>query len=256
MTSAEIIARLRDRYQLSDGWVTMSEVTPPGTSRRFDFMAIQGWQSRGRVSMGFEVKVSRSDWLRELKEVAKAEPLVPLCTHWWVVAPPDVVKLEEMPATWGLLTVHAEQMRAAKQAATLAPELWSQEVWQCMLLRLASRTSAADEEIQLAVRKAKKEAEETFGSRSRRNYQHETEEHQRLKGEVEAFTKATGLELGHWRKGDGLELAQLVAHVQTLQSYEVRRQVGHVVTSLEHILESARKVTAEIAQLAPAESDT
>lgn len=121
VTSGDVKARLRERYQLADGWITMDEVTPPKCSRRFDLIAIMGWQSRGHEVMGFEVKVSRSDWLSELKDPAKAEPLVRLCSRWWIAAPPDVVKADELPPSWGLLVIHPEQIRTAKQAPTLVP---------------------------------------------------------------------------------------------------------------------------------------
>lgn len=150
ITAADIRARLVEKYAFKDGWITMAEVTPPKCSRRFDLIAIMGWQSRGHVAMGFEIKVSRGDWLRELAEPAKAEPLVSLCSRWWIVAPPGVVEVAELPPAWGLLVVHPEQIRTGKQAPELDPAPWSDAVWRCMLLRCATRESRSPDEIEKA----------------------------------------------------------------------------------------------------------
>lgn len=53
--------------------------------------------------MGFEVKTSRSDWLRELKDPSKSEAWRRYCTHFYVVAPRGVVNKDELPAGWGLI---------------------------------------------------------------------------------------------------------------------------------------------------------
>lgn len=61
---------------------------------------------------GFEVKVSRSDWLRELRTGGlKSEAWRSVCHYWWVVAPPGVVREGELPDGWGLL-VGSERLRA------------------------------------------------------------------------------------------------------------------------------------------------
>lgn len=117
----------------------MCEVTPPKIDRRFDMIAIMGWQSRGHEAIGFEIKVSRSDWLAELKNPAKADPLVTLCSRWFVASPPNVVRVEELPTAWGLMVIHPDQIRISKQAPNLSPTPWSDETWRCMMLRQATR---------------------------------------------------------------------------------------------------------------------
>lgn len=54
--------------------------------------------------LGFEVKVSRSDWLSELKKPEKADSLARYCDRWYlVISDPKIVKDGELPPTWGLL---------------------------------------------------------------------------------------------------------------------------------------------------------
>lgn len=55
---------------------------------------------------GHEVKVSRSDWLRELADPGKAETFNQYMHYWWLVATPGVVK-DDLPEDWGLMVLHA-----------------------------------------------------------------------------------------------------------------------------------------------------
>jgi len=75
------------------------------------------WPSRGLEINGFEIKASRSDWLRELKNPAKAEAIAAYCDRWWIVALKDLVKIEELPAGWGLMELQANgSLKEVKRA--------------------------------------------------------------------------------------------------------------------------------------------
>ncbi|WP_066041949.1 hypothetical protein [Herbiconiux solani] len=89
-----------------------------GPLRTADFIAIDGWESKRHVVHGHEVKVSRSDWLTELRDPEKAEAFRPYCDYWWLVASDArVAKLDELPTGWGLM-VRSESgvLRVTKQA--------------------------------------------------------------------------------------------------------------------------------------------
>lgn len=72
-------------------------------TRVFDAVAVGLWPSRGHEIHVYEVKVDRSDWMRELGMPEKAEDAARLADRFTVVAPRDVVQLAEVPATWGLI---------------------------------------------------------------------------------------------------------------------------------------------------------
>lgn len=72
---------------------------------------------------GHEVKVSRSDWLRELADPSKAEAWSRYCDRWWLVVPDKaIVKPGELPDSWGLLVLAGTGLRAAVRAPLLDPE--------------------------------------------------------------------------------------------------------------------------------------
>lgn len=80
-------------------------------SRTFDAVAVHLWPSRGFVVEVIEVKVSRADWLRELKNPAKAEAAHAVGDRFIVAAPAGIVHPDELPPGWGLLEVTAKRVR-------------------------------------------------------------------------------------------------------------------------------------------------
>lgn len=75
-----------------------------GSGSRCDAIYVGFTGTSGRLLIGHEVKVSRSDWRRELDHAGKADAWADDCHEWWVVAPPGVVPTEELPPGWGLMT--------------------------------------------------------------------------------------------------------------------------------------------------------
>lgn len=114
MTTAELDERLhqhfiseKDQIDLNgSGAVYLTEVTAPGQSgRRADAVHIGLWHSRGAgIVEVCELKVSRADWLKELKEPKKAEAWWPYCNIFWLVVPHEgIVRDGELPKGWGLM---------------------------------------------------------------------------------------------------------------------------------------------------------
>lgn len=88
----EVLEALRRNLDGSK-WAALEEVN------RIDLLAVGCWRSTGYRWHGYEVKVSRSDWRRELSKPGKAQDH--LCHAWTVVTLPGVIKPGELPAGWG-----------------------------------------------------------------------------------------------------------------------------------------------------------
>lgn len=86
-----------------------------------DAVAMGLWPSNGHEIIGFEVKVSRSDWLAEKKASMKAQPVMQFCNRWFLVVPRGLVKADEVPETWGLMTFDDGKLREARKAPRLSP---------------------------------------------------------------------------------------------------------------------------------------
>lgn len=108
---AALIAHYRKPGTTQDGEVLLPEVAAPGSNRRCDLLRIGVWASRGHRIDVHELKTSRSDWLRELDDPGKADAWWPYSSRFWVVAPPKMIRPEEMPPGWGLMEPPAQANR-------------------------------------------------------------------------------------------------------------------------------------------------
>ena len=105
----EIIKRLASKFPSPlYGFITQfRNGTGFMANRTADAMAMSLWPSRGLHIYGFEVKKTRTDWLREFKKPEKADDIGIYCHYWYlVVGSEDIVKDEEIPKTWGLIIPH------------------------------------------------------------------------------------------------------------------------------------------------------
>lgn len=121
-----------------------------------DFIAVDCWPTGGIELHGHEVKVSRSDWLHELKQPEKAEAFKRYMDRWWLVVPDaKIVKPGELPEGWGLLTIAhfnvnkwsrtlptriEHRLRAKTQAPRLDPEPLPKEML-ATLMRSCAKTA-------------------------------------------------------------------------------------------------------------------
>jgi hypothetical protein len=117
--TADLTALLRQTYSIGAGWALIEQVPPrTGHAKRYaDAVAMHLYRGDFAAEFerdprtpwldhevwGFEVKVSRGDWKRELRDPTKAGAVSRHCDRWYVVALPGVVQLEELPRGWGLM---------------------------------------------------------------------------------------------------------------------------------------------------------
>jgi hypothetical protein len=111
MNAGQLCERLERHYidpgKDLPGGIFLTEVQAPSAPRRIDALHLGFTRSRGHLLQGHEIKVSRSDWMTELRDASKAEAWWVHCHKWWVVAPSqDIVRPEELPHGWGLMVVN------------------------------------------------------------------------------------------------------------------------------------------------------
>jgi hypothetical protein len=135
-TADDIEARLAKKFA-APAYAFMPQVyqeTGAGATagRRADAIAMSLWPSRGLHLIGFEIKVDRSDLLKELRTPAKADAIQRFCHQWWLVTSPELVGPTEMmvlPPTWGVMEAHAaNELKVSRQAPTVQPESLTIEI--------------------------------------------------------------------------------------------------------------------------------
>ena len=129
LTEADMLSLLTERYSKEYGnggrYVVARHVRSHAgfeAKRTADFVAMDTWPSSRFAIHGHEVKVSRSDWLHELKQPEKAAEFVPYMDYWWlVVSDAAIVREDELPDGWGLMAVRGGKLVAVRQAPRRKP---------------------------------------------------------------------------------------------------------------------------------------
>lgn len=124
MTETELTRALLRRYGFQGGngqrYAVAARVRSRAgfdARRTADFVAMDLWPSSGLPLHGHEIKVSRSDWLRELKDPSKAEEFIPYMNHWWlVIADAGMVRDGELPEGWGLMAMRGIELHVVRKA--------------------------------------------------------------------------------------------------------------------------------------------
>lgn len=95
----------RNSYAVFDEVRSETGYTVGVPVRSLDMLAMSLWRSGDLELHGFELKVSRADWLRELRQPDKSEAIAKYVDRFWIVtsSPRVVVDVDEVPVGWGLM---------------------------------------------------------------------------------------------------------------------------------------------------------
>ena len=118
VTAKDVLSAIFARHSGPE-WCRFAEVsqsTGAASGRRADAVCLNVWPSKGFAIHGFEIKVTRADFLHEMKDITKADAVGKFCDFWWLAAPKGIVSVDELPASWGLMELHANGLKINKQA--------------------------------------------------------------------------------------------------------------------------------------------
>lgn len=172
-------------FEVADG-------TGAAQRRWADAVAMGLWPSRGLNIEGYELKASRTDWLKELKTPEKAEAICQYCDYWWLaVTDPKIVKDGELPANWGLLALNKKGVLVTvKPAPKLTPLPLTREFLAAML-RSAAKPAVKDD--QMAMLRAREEGRVAEAERSQRVIDKLNQKIQELDSAIVDFQRTSGI---------------------------------------------------------------
>ena len=200
-TAHDMRERLR-AYHEGPEWVLQFEVangTGGNIRRHADAVAMSIWPSRGYKIIGYEIKVSRSDWLNELKAPQKADAVAKYCDAWFLVAPAEIVHEIEVPESWGWLIPFGKSLRIKKHPKPVTPEPVSRQ----FMAALLRNNHAADEaRVRHQAEKLIEDTRKRLKEQYDRNFKVRTQEHDALEKAVRDFEEKSGLRIHAWGGND------------------------------------------------------
>lgn len=107
MTSDEIAGLLKAKHPncICVEELRISSGASRGSGQRIDLWAMEEWPSKGFKRVAYEVKISRGDYLREIRDPLKRRGAKLVAQEFYFVAPDGVIKPEEVPYDCGLIVV-------------------------------------------------------------------------------------------------------------------------------------------------------
>lgn len=193
LAAHDLFLRLQGTFS-PPAYITLEEVrdaTGFDGTRTADAMAISLYRSRGKSLWGFEFKVSRNDWLKELKQPEKSETILRYCHHWALVVPDKaIVKDGELPSSWGLYVAQKNRLKCVVPAPMLEPIPLDMRMFTAICYAVDQRNARADA---AALSKARDEGYKS-GVKSTHGAWYE-DQYNKMMTTITAFEKASGLNI-------------------------------------------------------------
>lgn len=237
MKASDLIDLLKVRYQAPE-WACLTQVangTGASGSRYADMVAMNLWPSRGCEIVGVEIKVSRSDWVSELRNPKKADDMMKHCDSWVLcVSDAAIVQTGELPKGWGLLAPMGEKKE--KLRCHVEPERKQAEITRAFMAALIRRVhEQLTPEAKLeSIRVAAYDKGMVAGKDSSKSeMEWACRDFKRLQEDVVAFEKNSGVRIGCY---DGANIGDAVRTV---------RNGGHlrIIRDLEKIQETTARLS-------------
>lgn len=244
-----IVEALRKRYP-GNAYALITELRNKtgwggGKSERYaDAIVMSCWPSRGLDIDGFEFKVSRSDWLNELKHPEKAEAFVQYCSRWWMVeGEKGIVKDGELPKTWGLMTMVEDKLKITVQAPELKHQKEPDRAFVASILRSFVNQSVTQTQLTKArdagYQDGMKRGEE-FNAKELEHLKKRLEriekDHQQV---IDDFERTSGVRIAQYNAGHIGDAVRRVMNGEHLQVEERMRRLKDTVDGLKGFVDAA-----------------
>jgi hypothetical protein len=220
-----------------------------GGSNYADIVAMGLWPSRGLNVLGFELKASRGDWLREKAKPEKSVAIQRYCDLWYLVTAKGVVLDQaEIPENWGWLELVGTRLYTRKKAPKLKAEPLTREFTAAVLRRAGQVT---EEAVSVRVATALAEARAKDAVAVEREIARRSSDNAKAIEAIEAFEAASGIQIPLYAGGN---VGEAFAAFQRLcQSTSGWDGLEAMARSCERVLEAIRATHAELAAIVAAE---
>jgi hypothetical protein len=195
---------------------------------------------------GFEVKVSRSDWVREIKSPEKADEIAKFCDRWWVAVSDDsVVRDGELPETFGLLVMRDGKLVQKVEAKVIEAPPMSRALL-ASILRNATDSLVPVDTVETRAQEIAAKLVDQARSDVRHEYGNSARDLDAIKDIVAKFEAASGVSLHHsWEMANiGAAVKAIVADSRAMEhSASALDSARNALTNAIKAIDKAKKET-------------
>lgn len=232
-------------------WAVLEEVrnaTGWDGNRSADALMFQTWPSQGLELHGVEIKASRADLLRELKQPEKADSIARYCDRWWILAPPEVCQVSELPASWGLMVLTGRGISIRKPAAQIEAAPITRAFLASLFRQVANGTTGiSDAERRRAKDAGRVEGHAEGREAGKREAGTDPKTLLELQTAVDDFEERSGITINKW---DGRRIGDSVARFIAIE-----QQAGGVDAQLETLVKNAEQRVRRLRKALSEEDD-
>jgi hypothetical protein len=241
-SAADLSAMIDVRYSKLS-WLVLRNVRNAGgfeADRAADAIAFGLWPSTGHVIHGFEIKISRADWLRELKDPWKGEAFAKFCDYWWIVAAdPAIVHPGELRDGFGLMVPNRSSLKPichAKERSDVTPV--DRGLLSAILKRAAgASTEERNESFQRGVEQGK--------SQALSDYDHVKSRAELLEKRIKDFEEASGVRINEWRGAQKVgEAVKFVLSGGLDNQHRDLKRINDIAASIQASVASAAELSS------------
>lgn len=243
MKTPDVKSALRARF-CSPEWAIFFEVadgTGMNQRRWADAVAMNMYPSRGLEIHGFEIKVSRGDWLRELKNPEKSSTVQQFCDRWWIVAPKELIKPGELPPTWGHYDVTPAGVIRQMVAAPKLEALPTTRAFMAAMMRRAGGVD--DEVVNAAIAREREKLDEQYRDRVQHEVDRRASQATAALDKLAEFERETGLSLDGY--GAIKEIADAVRFIRHTGALGTWRGLEGLASEAERFAAKVREFTSK-----------
>jgi hypothetical protein len=208
-TSTQITKLLHAKHHAPE-WASFAELRNAAgfsANRSFDFWTINTWPSKGLKTIGYEIKVSRSDFARELENPRKRKALEEVCHECYFAAPKGLIDPRELPEGWGLIEA-TNVLRIAVRAPQKSEPKLDWDLLAVILRRARAQVEDCESQMAKAIDiKAKHENPEAYIAE---------EIAKRLESEKDRFQRKLKQEIAEEQFGSKLDELRTVLREESL----------------------------------------
>jgi hypothetical protein len=125
LSSADICWLLRAKFKRPEFAIVfeIGDSTGLRVKRHADVVVMNCFPSRGLTLHGIEIKISREDLKREIREPEKAEPVAAYCDTWSIAVPKSLnITGLEVPTNWGIYEAEPDKITLIRNPTRLEPK--------------------------------------------------------------------------------------------------------------------------------------